>query len=68
MLYIGIVFIILGLYTILENIIDISTLLKEKLIVRKMDFNIDEYFKLKLYVGAFSIIVGILSIINYLMY
>jgi len=68
LLYIGIVFIILGLYTILENIIDISTLLKEKLIVRKMDFNIDEYFKLKLYVGAFSIIVGILSIINYLMY
>lgn len=58
----------LGLYTILGDVIDINVLLKEKSIVKKKDFNIDEYFKLKLYVGVFSIIVGILSIINYLMY
>ncbi|WP_352419746.1 hypothetical protein [Proteiniborus sp.] len=68
MLYVGIIFILLGLYSFLSDIIDMSTLVNQKAIVKRKHTIVDGYFKLKLVVGSFSIIVGILSIANYLLY
>lgn len=68
MLFIGIIFILLGLYSFLGDIIDLNILLSEKTIVKKEQPKLDDYFKLKLVVGNFAIIVGILSIANYLVY
>ena len=65
LLYIGISFIALGLYLVLDDIYDIKTLIKDKKIIRKESFKVDSYFKLKFVVGCFGIIVGILSLINY---
>lgn len=68
MLYIGIIFILLGLYCIVGDIIDTKVLIKERIIVRKEECTFDDYFLIKAIVGVFAIIVGILSIVNYLMY
>ncbi len=68
LLYVGIIFILLGAYSILCDIFDVNILLSEKTVVKKESPNIDEYFKLKLVVGIFAIIVGILSIANYLLF
>ncbi len=68
LLYVGIIFILLGLYSFLSDIIDMSTLVNQKAIVKRKHTIVDGYFKLKLVVGSFSIIVGILSIANYLLY
>lgn len=68
LLYVGIIFILLGAYCILCDIFDVNILLSEKTVVKKESPNIDEYFKLKLVVGIFAIIVGILSIANYLLF
>ncbi|WP_159433542.1 hypothetical protein [Proteiniborus sp. DW1] len=43
-------------------------LVKEKVIVRNRKFTVDDYFKIKLVLGLFAIIVGILSIVNHLIY
>lgn len=68
MLYIGIIFIIVGLYCILQDFFDMKILVKEKVIVRNRKFTVDDYFKIKLVLGLFAIIVGILSIVNHLIY
>lgn len=68
LLYIGMIFILLGIYIVLVDILDINILLREKAIVRKEYFIADEYFQLKLVVGIFAVVVGILSITNYLFY
>lgn len=68
LLYIGIIFIMLGLYCIFQDFFDMKILVKEKILVRKGQLTIDDYFKIRLVVGLFAIIVGILSIVNYLIY
>ncbi len=68
MLYIGVIFILLGLYCILGELFDINILMREKTLVRREQFIIDEYYKLKFILGIFAITVGIFSIVNYLIY
>jgi len=65
MLYLGVILIILGIYSIFEDIFDVKTLLKEKKIVVKEKIKIDSFYKLKLVVACFAIILGVLSLINY---
>jgi len=67
-LYIGLFFVLIGLYSIFGDFFDCKALINEKTIVKNDDLIIDDYFILKAIVGIFAVIVGILSIINHLMY
>ncbi|AFS77704.1 hypothetical protein Curi_c06310 [Gottschalkia acidurici 9a] len=68
LLYMGTLLIIIGSYSILEDFYDFKSILKERVLVKKENVNIDGYLKVKAMIGIFSIVVGILSIINYIYY
>lgn len=68
MLYIGIIFIVMGVFIVIDDFYDIRILLSEKILTKKQQNNIDDLAKIKIVVGIFAIIVGILSIANYLIY
>lgn len=68
LLYIGIIFIVMGVFIVIDDFYDIRILLSEKILTKKQQNNIDDLAKIKIVVGIFAIIVGILSIANYLIY
>ncbi|WP_176967921.1 hypothetical protein [Proteiniborus ethanoligenes] len=68
MLYIGIIFILLGVYNIFSDIFDIKIFFKEGKISKDKCFKLDEYDNIKIVVGIFAIIVGLLSLANYFYY
>ncbi|WP_069649877.1 hypothetical protein [Caloranaerobacter ferrireducens] len=68
MLYKGILFIFLGVFLIIEERYDIKKLVKDRVFIIKKDFVYDSYYEIKLFLGILSIIVGIFSIINYIIY
>lgn len=68
LLHIGIFFIALGLYTVLEEFYEIKVILFDKIIIKKKENNLGNYFILKIVVAFFAIIAGILSIANYIIF
>ncbi len=66
MFYIGIIFIVMGLYLILEEIYDFKLLLLERKIIKKEDFIPNNFYEFKLLLGIFIIIVGFFSILNHI--
>ena len=65
LLYTGLFFILLGLYLIIEDIYDIVGSFKSQKIIKKANFTINEYYKLKVAIGIFSVVIGIFSLINH---
>jgi len=65
-LYIGILFTAIGLYLIIEDVYDLTTVISKREIIKRGSFVLDDYYKLKASIGIFSIVVGIFSIVNYL--
>ncbi|KPU27641.1 hypothetical protein TR13x_03685 [Caloranaerobacter sp. TR13] len=68
MLYKGILFIFLGVFLIIEERYDIKKIVKDRIFIIKEDFVYDSYYEIKLFLGILSIIVGIFSITNYIVY
>ncbi|KGG79529.1 hypothetical protein [Caloranaerobacter azorensis] len=68
MLYKGILFILIGAFLIIYEKYDIKKIIKDRIFLIKEDFVYDSYYEIKLFLGIFSIIVGIFSIINYIVY
>lgn len=64
MLYIGIIFILIGIYTIFEDSYDLKQSLKEKELVKLENIEKDSFYKVKYMIGLFSMVVGVFSIIN----
>ena len=68
MLYIGSFFILLGLYSICDEFYDFKVFLKEKILIKKENVEIDNFAKIKMLNGLFCIVVGTYSLINYFYY
>lgn len=65
-MYIGIFMLLLGVYEIASEYYDVQKLLKTRVLVRRETIDKDEYFKIKFVLGIFSIVIGILYLLNYL--
>ncbi|EOD00259.1 hypothetical protein [Caldisalinibacter kiritimatiensis] len=65
MLYIGVILIAMGLYTIVKDVINIEVFIKEREIKKRKKFKTDGFYEFKLAVGLFAIVVGVFSLINY---
>ena len=68
LLYIGIAFILLGIYTMFEDSYDLKLSFKNRELVKIEDVNRDGFLKTKLTLGLFCCVVGLLSIVNYIFY
>ncbi|RKD31215.1 hypothetical protein [Thermohalobacter berrensis] len=68
MLYIGLIFIINGLYLILSDVYDLKVLIKDREFIKKKGFKVDTFYELKVSVGLLSIALGIFSVLNYIYY
>ncbi|WP_427338337.1 hypothetical protein [Caloranaerobacter sp. DY30410] len=68
MLYKGILFILIGAFLIIYERYDIKKIVKDRIFLIKEDFVYDSYYEIKLFLGILSVIVGIFSIVNYIVY
>ena len=64
----GIVFILLGLFSIFSQRYEIREIENEREIVEKVVDRKNEFHKYKIFIGIFSIVVGIFCILNYIIY
>lgn len=68
MLYIGIIFILIGIYTVFEDFYDFEESLNNKEFVKVENVEKDNFYKVKAMIGLFCMVVGVFSIINYFYY
>lgn len=68
MLVKGIIFIILGIYVTISDKYKLKTNETEKEIIKNEDFEKDRLYKYKVVVGIFAIVIGVFSVLNYILY
>lgn len=68
MLYIGVAFILLGLYTMFEDSYDLKLSFVNRELVKIENVERDGFLKTKSTLGLFCCVVGLLSIVNYIFY
>ena len=68
LLYIGVAFILLGLYTMFEDSYDFKLSFENRELVKIENTVKDGYLKVKSTLGLFCCVVGLLSIVNYIFY
>ncbi|MCR2045075.1 hypothetical protein [Anaerosalibacter massiliensis] len=68
MLVKGIIFIILGIYVTISDKYKLKTNETEKEIIKNEDFEKDRLYKYKVIVGIFAIVIGVFSVLNYILY
>ncbi len=68
MLYIGIIFILIGIYTVFEDFYDFKESLNNRELVKVESVEKDNFYKVKAMIGLFCMVVGVFSIINYFYY
>lgn len=68
MLVKGIIFIILGIYVTISDKYKLKTNETEKEIIKNEDFEKDRLYKYKVAVGIFAIVIGVFSVLNYILY
>ncbi|SDW46301.1 hypothetical protein SAMN05660923_00783 [Tepidimicrobium xylanilyticum] len=68
MLLIGILFLTLGLYLILSERYRIAKVGNQRHIVQRTLNKNSNFFKYKMLLGVFSIVLGMFSILNYIIY
>lgn len=68
LLYIGIIFILIGLYSIFEDFYDFKASFQEKELVKLENVLLDGFYKVKAMLGLFCMVIGLFSIINYFYY
>lgn len=64
----GIVFILLGIYVIISDKYNIEVKENGREIVKSKEFEKDRLYRYKVVVGIFTIILGIFSLLNYILY
>lgn len=64
----GIIFIILGIYVTISDKYKLKTNETEKEIIKNEDFEKDRLYKYKVVVGIFAIVIGVFSVLNYILY
>ncbi len=68
MLIIGILFILLGTFTMLNEKYEIKVIDDNKEIVTKETVENNVFHRYKMVVGIFAVILGVFSILNYIIY
>lgn len=68
MLVKGIIFIILGIYVTISDKYKLKTNETGKEIIKNEDFEKDRLYKYKVAVGIFAIVIGVFSVLNYILY
>lgn len=68
MLLLGILFILLGIYIINIDKYYIEDSEEGKILKKKDEFKRDNFYRFKLFIGIFSIVIGVFSILNYIIY
>lgn len=68
LLYIGLIFILIGIYSIFEDFYDLEASFKKRELIELESIEKDSFYKVKAMLGLFCIVVGLFSIINYFYY
>lgn len=68
LLYIGVILILIGTYTVFEDFYDLRGSLIKRELVKLENVQVDSFYKVKSMMGLFCMVVGLFSIINYFYY
>ncbi|MBW4829339.1 MAG: hypothetical protein KZY61_10335 [Clostridiaceae bacterium] len=68
MLIKGIIFILLGIYVIISDKYNLKSNESGREIVKNEGIKKDRLYKYKLIIGIFSVVLGVFSVLNYILY
>ncbi|MCB5559003.1 hypothetical protein FYJ27_04915 [Anaerosalibacter bizertensis] len=68
MLIKGIIFILLGIYVIISDKYNLKSNESGREIVKNEDIKKDRFYKYKFVIGIFSVVLGVFSVLNYILY